>query len=425
MRRREEDDTPVTLTAAPPASVTHTSATQASATQTSTTLSGAMRIPFGRPWITEDDRRAVLAVLDGTTLTQGPESRGFEREFAEFLGGDAHCVAVSSGMAALHLAALHIGIGPGDEVLVPAQAHTSTVHAVVWTGATPVFVDCDGATGNMRPEAIAAAITPRTRAIYLVHFLGVPCDMPGIMAIADAHKLRVVEDCALAVGSRVDGTHVGLFGDAGCFSFFPSKHLTTGEGGMFISRHADAAAEVTRRRAFGVDRGTARAARPWEYDVTSLGVNYRMDEMSAALGRSQFRRIDENLARRRETFDALSHALLEIDAVDRVLMSSAPNLLCSHYCLSLVLDAEHAPARDTIARGLHAAGIGTSVYYPHPVPRLQYYRERYGWDASKYPHAVDISEASIALPVGSHVSPADVAYMADAMLTILRGVVCE
>src|SRR5258707_585820 len=192
-------------------------------------MSDRREIPFGRPWIFEEERAAVQRVLEGHILTHGPEGKAFEAAFADFVGTGASCLTVSSCMAALHLAYLHFGIGSGDEVIVPAQTHVATAHAVEWTGATPVFVDCDRATGNLTVDAIAAAMTPRTRAISVVHFVGIPCDMPPIVALARERGLAVVEDCAIALGARRNGTHVGLFGDAGCFSFYPVKHITTGE----------------------------------------------------------------------------------------------------------------------------------------------------------------------------------------------------
>ncbi|HXN31336.1 MAG TPA: aminotransferase class I/II-fold pyridoxal phosphate-dependent enzyme, partial [Polyangiaceae bacterium] len=158
-------------------------------------------IPFGRPWITDADREAVLRVLSGHILTHGPECKGFEAEFGAFLGPGAHCVSVSSCMAALHLAYLQLGIGEGDEVIVPALTHVATAHAVEWVKARPVFVDCEPATGNITAKAIEAAVTPRTKAIGLVHFVGIPCDMPSILAVAEKHRLKVVEDCAIAIGS--------------------------------------------------------------------------------------------------------------------------------------------------------------------------------------------------------------------------------
>ncbi len=140
-------------------------------------------------------------------------------------------------MAALHLSYLHLRIGAGDEVVAPALTHVATAHAIEWVGARPVFVDPDPATGNLTAERIAAALTPRTRAIALVHFVGIPCEMDDILALAESRGLKIIEDCAIAVGARWRGRHVGLFGDTGCFSFYPVKHMTTGEGGMFVSRH--------------------------------------------------------------------------------------------------------------------------------------------------------------------------------------------
>jgi len=368
-------------------------------------------IPFGRPWITDDDRNAVMEVLNGPILTHGPQCKAFESEFAEFLGASANCVTVSSCMAALHLAYLHLGIGHGDEVIVPAQTHSATVHAAEWVDATPVFVDCDPATGNMTPVGIAAAITPRTKAISVVHFIGIPCRMSEIVEIAARHELKIVEDCAIALGSRYRGTHVGLFGDVGTFSFYPVKHITTGEGGMFVSKHAEVAAAVNKLRAFGVDRSHTERAIPGSYDVPSLGLNYRMSEMQAALGRTQLGRFRQNLDARRSNFEELKVGLSEIANL-RVLDSSGPEELNSHYCLSMVLEGPLGERRNEAVARLNSAGIGTSIYYPQPVPRMTYYRNKYGYDQTRYPEAARISDQSIALPVAPHVGRDDIQYMA-------------
>ncbi|MFQ5630686.1 MAG: DegT/DnrJ/EryC1/StrS family aminotransferase, partial [bacterium] len=290
------------------------------------------KIPFGRPWITEEDREAVMGVLDGHILTHGPQCKVFENEFSTFLGQGAHCVTVSSCMAALHLAYLHFGVGSGDEVIVPAQTHTATVHAVEWVGARPVFVDCDLATGNLTAEGIAKAVTPRTKAIGLVHFVGIPCAMPEIMALAEQHSLKVIEDCATALGARFRGKRVGLFGDAGCFSFYPVKHITSGEGGMFVSRHQEVTEGVSKLRAFGVDRSHSERSIPGMYNVPTLGLNYRMSEMQAALGHSQIRRIEENLRRRSINFNALKTSLQKMPGL-YILDSQTEEQENSHYCL--------------------------------------------------------------------------------------------
>jgi dTDP-4-amino-4,6-dideoxygalactose transaminase len=365
------------------------------------------------------DRDAVQRVLAGHILTHGPECKAFEAEFGAFLGEGAHCVTVSSCMAALHLACLEFKYGPGDEVIVPAETHAATVHAVEWVGATPVFVDPEPDTGNMTAAGIAAAVTPRTKGIIVVHFAGIPCDMPAIAALSAERHLTLIEDCALAVGSRWRGRHVGLYGDAGCFSFYPVKHITTAEGGMFVTRHADVAQRVARLRAFGVDRSHGERSVPGMYDVPSLGLNYRMSELQAALGRTQLRRMDTNLAMREGHFRALQRALASrrdvrvIDADDR----RATN---SFYCLTAVFEGALGARRHEIVARLNAAGVGTSVYYPQPVPRMTYYRKKYGYEPERFIRAAEISDQSVALPVGPHLSDADVQYVATTLITILE-----
>lgn len=368
-------------------------------------------IPFGRPWITEEDRQAVLAVLQSPVLTHGPHGQAFETEFARFLGDGCHCIAVSSCMAALHLSYLQMGVGLGDEVIVPAQTHVATVHAVEWVGARPVFVDCELRTGNIDVAGLESAITPRTKAIGLVHFLGMPCDMTKILAIAECHGLKVVEDCAIALGTRLQGRHVGLFGETSCFSFYPVKHITAGEGGMIVTRDPDVARRINLLRAFGVDRSHGERTCPGQYDVVALGLNYRMSELQAALGCSQLRRVHDMLAQRRANFFTLKSLLDTVEEV-RVLDAQETDSVNSHYCLSVVLTGKLAKKRDALAEKLKQGGVGTSVYYPQPVPRMSYYRQKYGYRPELFPHAEAISNQSIAFPVGPHLTPEDIEYMA-------------
>lgn len=374
-------------------------------------MSGFRQIPFGKPWITEDERQAVLGVLAGDVLTHGPQSQAFEREFAAFMGEGAHCLTVSSGMAALHLAYWQLGIGSGDEVIVPAQTHVATVHAVEYMGAAPVFADCDSRTGNIDPAVVESLITARTKAIGIVHFNGIPCDMDAIMRLADQYRLKVVEDCALAVGARFKGKHVGLFGDAAIFSFYPVKHITTGDGGMFATRHPDLAAKVAKARAFGVDRSFAERAIPGMYDVPTLGINYRMSDINASIGRKQLEKLAVILSRRHANFEALKAGLSDVKGV-AVIDSANLDQQQSWYCLSVVLEGAGVDKRNATVKALNAAGVGTSVYYPQPVPRLTYYRNKYNCDLALYPNAARISDQSIALPVGPHLTTDDMDYIA-------------
>lgn len=376
-------------------------------------------IPFGKPWITDLERQAVLEVLQGDILTHGPQNRAFEEEFVAFIGDGAHCVAVSSGMAALHLAYFEMEIGPGDEVIVPAQTHTATAHAVEVMGAWPVFIDCEPDTGNIDSNQLEALITPHTKAISLVHFLGIPCNMDAIMSVAERHRVKVVEDCALAVGARYKGRHVGLFGDAACFSFYPVKHITTGDGGMFATRHQHVAEKVRKARAFGVDRSFAERTIPGMYDVPTLGLNYRMSDINAALGRKQLSRIDENLRRRRDNFAQLKMALSGLEHVS-VIDAQDSASANSHYCLSIVLDGPLAKLRNQIMSRLNQAGVGTSVYYPQPVPRMTYYQRKYGYRPEAFSQAARISDQSIALPVGPHLTADDIVYLGQTFAKVIQ-----
>lgn len=372
-------------------------------------------IPFGRPWIEDEDRAAVMRVLEGHILTHGPECKGFEDDFVAMMGS-GYAASTSSCMAALHLAWLDLGVGPGDEVIVPAMTHAATVHAVALCGATPIFVDCEAGSGNMTADSIKAAITDNTKGIGIVHYVGIPCDMTAIMKVADEAGLPVVEDCAIAVGSRIDGVHVGLFGHVGCYSFYPVKHITTCEGGMIVSNNEETVARIAKFRAFSVDRTHSERKVPGIYDVTDIGMNYRMSEMQGALGRVQIKKIPEILRRRKENFEALKAGLEKIGRI-RVIDDTDPRYTNTHYCLIAVFEGALAQRRDDIILELQALGVGTSVYYPHPVSRLTAYKKRYGYKEGAYPNAESISDQSIALPVGPHLGQSDMRDIVTAMKT--------
>jgi perosamine synthetase len=379
-----------------------------------------MRIPFGKPMIGEEERQAVAEVLEGNILVHGPRAEAFESEFAKFTGAP-FAVSVSSCTAGMHLLYFCLGCGPGDEVIVPAQTHVATAHAVELTGAKPVFVDAETETGNIDIKMIEEAITPSTRAIAVVHYLGVPVDMVKIMEIAKKHDLFVLEDCALSPGACIDDIHTGLLGDAGVFSFYPVKHITSAEGGMIITRHEDLAAEAKLKKAFGVNRTHMERKIPGVYDTTALGFNYRMSELHAAIGFEQTKKLPQFLKARKENFTQLRNQLIEIKGLS-VLDQPTGRFASSHYCLSLQLQDELAASREKIMQALTAKGIGSSIYYPQPVPRMTYYREKYDYDKSKYKVAAMLSDTSIALPVGPHLSKNDMDVIADELSIIIEGI---
>jgi len=375
-------------------------------------------IPFGRPIIGDAERAAVLDVLSGPILVHGPRATAFEDAFAAWTGAP-HAVSVSSCTAAMHLVYFALGYGPGDEVIVPAQTHAATAHAVELTGAKAVFVDAERQTGNIDVAAIEASITPCTRAIAVVHYLGVPVDMAAVNAIAGRHGLFVLEDCALAFGTRIDGRHAGLFGDVGCFSFYPVKHITTAEGGMIITRDGELAARLRHLRAFGVDRHAGERKIPGVYDVTALGFNYRMNEIEAAIGIEQVKRLDGILAQRQDNFTAL-HRRLQGNPHVQMFATAKQGCRSSYYCLNVILGPKLAPARFEIVGRLNGKGVGTSIYYPKPVPHMTWYRTRYGFGADTFPNAAWISDSCITLPVGPHLNGDDMAYIADVLLETVK-----
>jgi len=369
-------------------------------------------IPFGKPIIGDEERQAVFKVLSGTILTHGPLVKDFEAAFAQYTGLE-YAIAVSSCTAALHLAYFYLGIGAGDEVIVPAQTHAATAHAVELCGAKAVFVDAENDTGNIDIDQIETKITGHTKAISVVHYLGMPVDMDRIMDIAKKHQLFVVEDCALAIGTYLNGEHAGGRGDVGCFSFYPVKHITTAEGGMLTTRNPEIARKISMLRAFGIDRNIVSERKiPGMYDVEELGFNYRMNEIGAAIGLEQMKRIPGFLKQRKENYEALSRGLNEIDEVE-ILRSSHGNYQSSYYCHSMILKESLAPKRYDIMEILQKSGVGTSIYYPQPVPHLTYYKNKYGFDKNEFPVAKKLSSQAIALPVGPHLNIEDMEYIVE------------
>lgn len=379
-------------------------------------------IPFGKPLIGDEERAAVAAVLSGTTLTHGPRVKAFETEVAKFTGAP-YAIATATCMAALHLAYLYLEIGAGDEVIVPAQTHVAMAHAVQAVGATPVFCDADPDTGNIDLEHLESLVSDRTRAISVVHYLGLPVDMERVAEIASRHNCFVVEDCAIALGATYKGTHVGLHGDIGCFSFYPVKHITTGEGGMVITTRDDVADRVSKQRAFGIDKSVLADRRhTGAYEIEYLGFNYRLGEVGAAMGLEQMKRLPGFLKQRERNFDALAAGLGEIDELRVLETGHDGHKRSSHYCLVAELEEGLQDRREEIIEALKGEGVGTSVYYPKPLPYTRFYSKTYGYEAGSYPVAARISYGSIAFPVGPHIEEGDVETIIDAVKRVLSKV---
>lgn len=375
-------------------------------------------IPFGRPMLDKAEIEAVTRVLSGPTLVHGPVGHEFEQRFAERIGS-RRAVGVSSCTAGLHLSLLVNGVGPGDAVAVPAMTHVATAHAVEYCSARPRFVDVEADSGNIDPEDLAEAVTPELKAIMVVHYLGLPCDMDQILPLAEKAGAFVVEDCALAVDATYGGAKAGTLGLTGCFSFYPIKHMTTVEGGMVTTDDEEVAAAIAQRKAFGYDRALGQRAKPGIYDVTALGYNYRMSEVQAAVGLSQLGKLDAFQSARAENHRILKSALAEVDEIT-VFEPLKGKAVSSHYCLNAVLPRDRSIARDAVVAELREAGVGTSVHYPRAVPLMAYYRDKYGYREGQFPVAEWLAEQTISLPVGPHLKEGDALRIAEAVKEAVR-----
>lgn len=366
------------------------------------------RITLADVVLDERERNAVDEVLRDGWLSMGPITERFEAEFSRYLGG-GHAIAVTNGTAALHLAAVALGIGPGDEVICPTLTFVATAAAMLQAGATVRFADSTSLDDfSIDPAEIDRLVTERTKAVVVVHYGGFPVDMDAIRAAAARHGLLVIEDAAHALGSKLDGASCGLLGDAGCFSFFPNKNMTTGEGGMVVLREEDAAAAARSLRSHAMttltwDRHRGHAA---GYDVVGLGFNYRIDEIRAALGSVQISRMDELNEARAKLADRYRDRL----AGSAFAVPSFGSRGRSAHHLSVAL-ASSLDERDSARERLRQSRIQTSVHYP-PVHRFSFYRDQ----MLELPRAEEIADRVVTLPLHPKLTDADVDLVCNALL---------
>lgn len=379
-------------------------------------------LPFALPEIGEEEIAEVVDTLRSGWVTTGPKTARFEAAFGEFLGEPGlHCIAVNSATAGLHLALEALGIGPGDEVIVPTHTFTATAEVVRYLGADVVLVDVDPVTLNIDPAAVEAAVTPRTKALMPVHFGGLAAEMPALLAIAARHGLKVVEDAAHALPTTVGGRLVGtLASDATVFSFYANKTMTTGEGGMLVTRDAALAKRAKVMRLHGMsrdafDRFTAKVP-SWYYEIVAPGFKYNLTDIAAALGLHQLAKA-RRFRERRAAIAARYHAALACLPLVRPADAPAGELHAWH--LYTVRLADGAPVdRDAAVQALFDAGIGCSVHYI-PLHRQPYWRERYALDAARFPHSDRAYERLFSLPIYTRMTDADVDRVAGVLHALL------
>ena len=363
---------------------------------------------FGAPLIGEDEITEVLDCLKTSWLGTGPKVARFECDFATYKGVD-HAAAVNSCTAALHLSILAADIGPGDEVITTPLTFCASANAIIHAGATPVLADVDPITMNLDPRSVEAKIGPRTKAILPVHFAGRPCDMEGLLDVASRHDLIVIEDCAHAIEASYRGRPVGTFGRFGCFSFYSTKNVVTGEGGMVLAQREEDLNRIKILGLHGMDKDAWRRfgdSGYRHYKVVETGFKYNMMDLQAAIGIHQLARVEESWRRREAIWQRYSAAFGDLPLT----LPEAPESDTRHayHLYTVLVDEEVAGvSRDRFLEEMTARKIGVGVHYlslpEHPV-----YQQRFGWRPDEYPHATRIGRQTVSLPISPKLTNDDV-----------------
>jgi dTDP-4-amino-4,6-dideoxygalactose transaminase len=374
---------------------------------------------FGSPLIGESEIAEVVDSLRTSWLGTGPKVARFEEAFRRQHGAP-YVAAVNSCTAALHLALLAAGVGPGDEVVTTPLTFAATANAILHCGAVPVLADIDPRTMNLDVDAVAAAVSPRTRAVMPVHFAGRPCDMDALLPLARRHGLLVIEDCAHAVEAEYRGRRAGSFGDAGCFSFYVTKNLTTGEGGMVVSPHEELIQDVKVRALHGLSKDAWRRFSDEgyrHYQVVAAGFKYNMMDLQAAIGLHQLEALERNWHRRRAVWDAYDEALADLPLT--LPASPEPGTRHAHHLYTVLVDEERSGiGRDAFLDAMTRQGIGVGVHYLS-LPEHPFYRETLSWRPEDVPHAARVGRQTVSLPLSAKLTDRDVADVVEAVRRVL------
>ena len=383
-------------------------------------------IPFHKTHITEDEINAVVDALRSGWTTMGPKTVEFERLFAEYIFKDVnspivyntdfiHAVSLNSATAALHLALKAIGLKQDDEVIVPTNTFVATAEVVTYFNAKPVLCDIEYDTHNIDVKKIESLITDKTKAIIPVHFAGQPCDMDELMGIAKKHNLKVIEDAAHALPSTYKGKKIGLVGDITCFSFYATKTLSTGEGGMAVTNNADYAKKIRINRLHGIskdawDRYTEKGS--WYYEVVDNGNKYNTTDLNAALGIEHLKKLEKMLDRRKSIAMKYNEAFEKVNTIITPVLKDDRESSWHLY----VIKVEN---RDEIIKQLKECGVSTSVHFI-PVHKHQYYYKTYKYENNDFPQANKVFDQSISLPIFPDMTDEELQYVIDSVIKILN-----
>jgi dTDP-4-amino-4,6-dideoxygalactose transaminase len=356
---------------------------------------------FGAPALGEEELQEVIACVRSGWLGTGPRVKRFEADFAAYKSVDPSLAAgVNSCTAALHVSMVAAGLDPGAEVITTPMTFCATVNAIIHAGLTPVLADVDPVTQCIDPRAIEAAITPRTQAIIPVHFAGRPCDMDAIMAIARKHALVVIEDCAHAIETGYHGRKAGTFGDFGCFSFYATKNVATGEGGMILARDPEriARARILALHGMSKDAWHRFSDKGYKhYDVVEAGFKYNMMDLQAAIGIHQLAKVERHWTRRLEIWNAYLEVFADLP-ID-LPAPFEPDTRHALHLFTIGVEPERAGIdRDGVILRMHQAGIGTGVHY-RSIAEHPHYQERFGWSAEQWPEALRVGMRTLSLPL--------------------------
>tara|TARA_B100001057_G_C22735165_1_gene905523 strand:+ start:170 stop:1285 length:1116 start_codon:yes stop_codon:yes gene_type:complete len=349
-------------------------------------------IKFSKPNINTTILNQVSKVLKSGWLTHGKFTKRFEDEIKKYTGA-RYCTLVSSCTAALHLSCLALNLKKGDEVIVPAMTHTASSHAIEYTGAKPVFADINFENGNISMNSIKNLINKKTKAIIVVHMAGRLCLMNELNKIIKNKKISIIEDCAHGLGTKLNGKHSGNFGVSGCFSFYPTKQITTGEGGAIITNNLKFYKKVKTLKAFGIDKDINERKKPGEYNVKSLGYNYRMTDFQAAMGFFQLKNYSSNLGRRQ----TIAKKYISILKKNQNIILPRFSLNDSYFVFQILL--KNKKLKNDLMKKFKEKKVGISVHYGTALPEMDFYKKKYKLPKKKFMNSKQYAEKVISLPV--------------------------